>query len=137
MQETVVRLFVLSTDQGPDEITATIGLSCDRCWRIGDERPHTIIREDKNGWVLSSGLPKTAKLEDHIDALLSMLDSRSRAVKSLTSTSEVILSCAVYANTPPALYFDASVINRLAHLGASLDIDMYIIESDAPAVDPH
>ena len=131
MQETIVRLEVLSTDQSPDQITATVGLSYDHCWYIGDKRAHTIIKEEKNGWVLGSGLPKTAALEEHIEALFSMLDTRTDAVKSLTTKSEVVVSCVVYADTPPALYFDETVINRLARLGASLDVDLYINESDA------
>lgn len=131
MQETIVRLKVLSPDRTPDQITATFGLSCDSCWRIGDERAHTTIKEKTNGWVLGSGLSKTASLEEHIDALLAVLDARADSVRSIAATSEVVLSCVVYADTPPALYFDQRVIQRLARLGANLDVDLYINEADA------
>ena len=130
MQETIVRLKVLSPDRTPDQITAAVGLECDSCWRIGDERAHTIIKEKDNGWVLGSGLPGTATLEEHVEALLSVIDARADSLKSMTPTSEVVISCVIHADTPPALYFDGSVINRLARLGANLDIDLYMNESD-------
>jgi hypothetical protein len=130
MQETIVRLKVLSLERTPDQITATIGLPYDSCWRIGDIRSHTIIKEEDNGWVLSSGLPRSAGLEEHVDMLLSLLDSRADLVRSLSTTSSIEFSCVIYADTPPAINFDESVITKLASLGASLDIDLYIVACD-------
>jgi len=130
MQETIVRLKVRSPTFTPDQITAVISIPCDARWCIGDTRPHTTIREKDNGWVLGSGLPKDVALEEHIDALLHVLNSRADSIRSLSAVAKVEFSCVIYAEATPALNFDASVINRIARLGAALDIDLYRIECD-------
>ena len=131
MQETIVRLKVLSNDQTPEMITEAIGLQCDRSWHIGDTRPHTIIKEKSHGWVIGSGLPKSTGLEEQINALLSAFGTRVDALKMLSATATVELSCVIYASAAPALNFDRSVISKLALLGADLDIDLYIVGSDS------
>jgi len=131
MQETIVRLKVLSNDQTPEMVTEATGLQCDRCWHIGDTRPHTTIKEENHGWVLDSGLSKATCLEEQISALLSVIGTRANALKVLSATDTVELSCVIYASAAPALNFDRSVIGKLALLGASLDIDLYIVESDS------
>lgn len=131
MQETIVRLKVLSPDRTPEQITEALGVPCDSCWRVGDKRVHTIIKETTNGWVLDSKLPSTAILEAHIDALLGVINARVDSVRYLATTSEVVLSCVIYADTAPALYFDNVAIEKLARLGASLDIDLFVHESEA------
>lgn len=129
-QETIVRLKVISTELVPELVSAAIGISCDRCWRIGDLRPKTIIKEKQNGWILDSGLPRTATLDEHINALLSILEPRADSVRQLSVASTVELSCVVYSDHNPGLSFDASVIAKIARLGAGLDIDLYIMKAD-------
>ena len=131
-QEAIVRLKIVSAVHTPEEIGSALGLSCDRCWHIGDARPHTIIREKENGWLLGSGRPKSAPLEEHIDALLSVLEGCADAVAWLSAKSEVVISCVIYADSPPPLYFDGAVISRLSRLGSGLDIDLYIDGADSP-----
>lgn len=134
MQETIVRLKVRSTDLKPDQIAAAIGLQCDRSWCKGELREHTRIEEPDNGWVLGSGLPVSATLEEHLESLLSVLARHADSIRSLSVACCVELSCVVYSQRPPALYFDPLVVKRIANLGASLDIDLYCIQQ--PAIDP-
>ncbi len=134
MQETIVRLKVLSSTQTPEMVTKAIGLDCDHCWHIGDRRGPTIIKEKNHGWVLHSGLPKSTELEEHISALLSVLETRTNALKALSATATLEFSCVIYANRGPGLCFDQKVINKLALLGASLDIDLYYTSEDLIAV---
>jgi hypothetical protein len=49
----------------------------------------------------------------------------------MSATCIVEISCVIYANAAPALNFDKSVVDKLARLGASLDIDLYILEKDS------
>jgi hypothetical protein len=48
----------------------------------------------------------------------------------LSAVAEVEFSCVIYAEATPTLNFDASVVYKLARLGAALDIDLYCIECD-------
>lgn len=127
-EETIVRLKILSTNRRPEMVTEFLGLQCDKCWHCGDTRTHTTIIEKNNGWLLHSGLPKTAPLEEHIEAILAILAPFKEKIRSLSSADTVELSCVVYAARPPSLNFEQSTIARLAELGASLDIDLYITE---------
>lgn len=124
--ETTVRLKITSASRTPEQISEATGLTCDRSWRIGEKRGKTTIVERSNGWVLNSTLPKSASLEAHIEELLGRLLARADKIRALSEHDTVELSCVVYAILPPALNFDKSVIQRLAQLGASLDVDLYL-----------
>ncbi len=124
--EIIVRLKITSVHITPEEITEKLGISCDNSWRLGDKRKKTIIEEKENGWVLDSGLSRSASLENHIDVLLKRLSPHAVTIRLLSQKSKVELSCVCYAATPPALNFSSGIIKRLDELGASLDIDLYL-----------
>src|SRR5438552_16187438 len=124
--ETIVRLKITSISRTPEQISEAAGLTCDRSWRIGDKRGKTIIVERTNGWVLNSGLAKSASLEAHIEELLERLIAHADKIRTLSEQESVELSCVVYAASPPALNFNKSVIRQLGQLGVSLDVDLYL-----------
>jgi hypothetical protein len=124
--EVIVRLKIASSRHTPEIITRALGLSSDRSWRVGDKRPHTIIEEKNNGWIINSGRPKATSLEEQVQALLDRVDQCKGAIKVLSRDASVEFSCVVYADTAPALNFSADIIDRLGQLGASLDIDLYL-----------
>lgn len=129
--ENIVRLRITSLDRTPEEITTLVGLMCDRSWHIGDKRSKTVISEITNGWILNSGLPKSASLETHIQELLERLTPHASKIQTLSHQASVELSIVVYASTPPALNFDKTVIRLLSQLGASLDIDLYVTDNES------
>lgn len=125
-QETIVRLKILSHTHLPETITARLGVQCDKWWRAGDTRMHTTIVEKDNGWVLHSGLPRTADLDAHIKSLLDALEPVKETIRVLSTTETVELSVAIYSPSVPALSFNTSAIARIAEFGAGLDIDLYV-----------
>ncbi len=130
-QDIRVRWVVTSRELDPEEIAVRLGLPAEFAWRIGELRPHTIIRETNHGWTVGSGLNRSAALECHVEALLRILEPRAVHLKDMADQVAVMLSCVIYAESPPALNFEPDVIRRLAGLGASLDIDLYIIPDDS------
>lgn len=125
--ETIVRLKVLSVVLTPEQITKELGIACDKSWLAGNTRAHTIIKETTNGWILDSGLPPTLPLEAQLETFLKRLMLYSLKIRTLSMHSTVELSCVIYARTPPPLYFSSSIIFSLAELGASFDIDLYML----------
>jgi hypothetical protein len=127
--EIIVRLKVTSASRTPEQISDATGILCDHSWRIGEKREKTILVEKTNGWVLNSKMPKNAPLEVQIEELLERLIVHADRIRVLSEHETVELSCVVYASAPPSLNFNKSVIQRVCQLGASLDIDLYLIGS--------
>jgi len=125
--EIIVRLKIISNRQTPEQITDTVGLACDKFWRIGDKRGKTIIVEKNNGWVLNSSLPKSASLEAHIESLLERLSPFATKIHMFAEHDVVEFSCVIYAANPPALNFSKEVVQNISLLGASLDVDLFLI----------
>lgn len=126
--ENHVTLKILSNKYNADEISAIVGIECDGSWNKGDLRKHTIIKEKKNGWVLQSRQDSQSPLEQHISSLLSRAKPVADKIKKFSEDSTVELSCAIYDTAAPALYFEKEVMRAIENLGASLDIDLYILE---------
>ena len=126
--ETIVRLKITGVAHTPEQITQTLGIPCNKSWRIGDKRANTVIVEKNNGWVLSSDLPKSASLEAHIEKMLERLATCADRMQVISQKDSVELSCVVYATTPPALNFNKRIIQQLNELGASLDVDLYLLD---------
>ena len=123
-----VRLRILSSTHTPEALTRHIGVECERSWRVGDKRGKTHILEPMNGWLLSSGLIETASLDEHIQKLLERIIPLADRIATLPGETTVEISCAIYAESPPALSFSSSIVEQMAKLRASLDVDLYIME---------
>jgi hypothetical protein len=125
-----VRLRILSAVNTPEEITRLIGLESERSWHVGDKRGKTQIVEPSNGWLITSGIGETASLEEHVQALSDRIAPVSARIAALAEDATIEVSCAIYAEHPPALSFAASCLQRLADIKAGLDIDLYITGDD-------
>jgi len=111
----------------PEELTRHIGVECERFWRIGDKRGKTQILEPLHGWQITSGMGEDASLEEHIRGLIERIAHVSDRIASLPEDVSIEVSCAIYAEHPPALSFAPSCLQHLADIKAGLDIDLYII----------
>jgi hypothetical protein len=125
--EIIVRLKVTSASRTPEQISDATGILCDHSWRIGEKRGKTSIIEKTNGWILNSKMPKNAPLEAHIEELLGRLIVRADRIRALSEQETVEFSCVIYASAPPSLNFNKSVIQRVCQLGASLDVDLFLM----------
>lgn len=127
MNRYYVRLKIVSQDLTAEEITVFTGLKPDRTWKIGDLRPKTIIKEKQNGWLIQSLLSKEESLESHVENLLNRLRPFASKLLELSTKVEIQFSCVAYDVSPPALFFKKDIIAQISALGASLDIDLYIV----------
>ena len=118
---------VTSASRTPEQISDATGILCDHSWRIGEKRGKTILVEKTNGWVLNSKMAKNAPLEAHIEELLRRLVVHADRSRALSEQETVEFSCVIYASAPPSLNFNKSVIQRVCQLGASLDMDLFLM----------
>lgn len=126
--EIYASLRVLSIVLSARELVQALGVVPDKQWGIGDTREKTSIRRKENGWEIVSALPLSAGIEEHINALLLRAEAAAEAFNLLGEDACVLLSCAVYCESVPALFLSAEVVKRLAAIGAGLDLDVYVLE---------
>lgn len=129
MSRTIVRLKIISPARTPEEINTLVGIECEKSWRIGDLRGKSAIKEKKHGWILNSDMAESASLEAHAEALLDRLNPCAIGIEALSRESDTVVefSCVIYSKETPALNFGRDVIQKISHLGAALDIDLYML----------
>jgi Domain of unknown function (DUF4279) len=117
-----------------EEVTAQMGIAPSKTRTVGDLWPSGRPVE-KNWWELPSPLKRgDSLLQDHIEALLDVLESRTTSVVALASAASVGINCTgYYFGANPGLHLSARLIERLAALRLSVDFDLYnYAEKDAP-----
>jgi len=66
-----------------------------------------------------------------MEAILRIFEPVKIAVKNLSMTETVEMSVVIYAPSEPALCFDKMTMERIAELGAGMDIDLYVWKKDS------
>jgi hypothetical protein len=65
-------------------------------------------------------------LQDHIEALLPLLEARASVVKLFAQRNAAGINCVgYYYGSNPGLHLSAPLITRLAALGLPVDFDLY------------
>lgn len=126
VSKTFVRFRVISKTMSPADITARLNVEPDQAWTKGDIRNGTKISEVDNGWELTSSTNGEAQLEQEVAGLLNRIAPVVDALKELSRSCNIQISCVVYAEAPPPLNFSADLVSRIAAARAALDIDLYI-----------
>ena len=83
-----------------------------------------------NVWQLNSSLPISAHVEEHIEALLSLLELRAEAIATLMSfhQAEAGINCAIYyEDFTPGIHLSQNITKRIAALGLYIDLDLYFL----------
>lgn len=98
----------------------------DRVWKIGDFKERTKLVEKNNGWSISERYDDAVSVSESVADFLKRVEGHCELFKSLPRTCNVMLRCAVYSEDSPALFFNESLVAKMAGINASFDIDLYI-----------
>ena len=80
-------------------------------------------------WRLNSGLDDTSPLEQHIQALLLTLNSRTHQIRSLIPDYQCTIQCVgYYAASGHGAHISPEFIKTAAHIGIGFDLDFYFID---------
>ena len=120
-----VKLKIISDELTKSDITSLIGLEGDYAWSKGEYRKNTKIKEKRHGWAIESQINKGLDINSHLRALLDRTLGYEDKIEQLLPKAEILVSCAVYFEETPSLYFDADLIKRMSLIGADFDIDLY------------
>jgi hypothetical protein len=121
---------IIGDDVNPAEVTVLTGLPPDKTWKIGELRvPNATIRHHVNAWIISSGLPNSAGLTDHLLALVERLRPALPALTDISHRHRSEIDCVIksYDGDRPEIYFDHDIVNFAAQVNAVIGIDLYIM----------
>lgn len=117
------------------EITRRLGLQPTRVHDRGDlispRNPNSSLRQHTT-WALTSALPDTEELIDHLSWLLDHVEPRLPAVRDLCQAGcAVRWVCFVTAKpTGNAVWLETETLSRIVAIGGALVLDLYDSEPD-------
>ncbi len=127
LPQITVALVVSGFEDSPEEISRRIGADPTDTWKAGDLIREPGIRKKSNGWRLKSGFDGHSELEPHLRWLLDKLSPSTDAGFGADGRS-IDFSCnVVIADRAPSLTVPRDVMERIAQLGADLDIDITVV----------
>jgi hypothetical protein len=108
------------------QVTALMGIEPSETRAAGDLSGSGRVVQS-NQWVLRSPLVRgDHPIQDYLEALLPLLESRSSAVRRLAEGCSIGINCVgYYYGANPGLHLSAQLIGRLAALGVAVDFDLY------------
>lgn len=112
-----------------EAVSELLGLPLTKAWRKGERMSETgpgVWTHSR--WKLESPAGPEAILEERIEALVVVLESRHPQVTQLVSRYCCELQCAIYYEQHTrGIHLDAGLLRRIGALGLDLDIDLYFI----------
>lgn len=129
MRKAHVFLAVHEFGQDPDIVSNLIGFAPTKAWVAGEPTARNPeISHRFSRWTYQSPLPLEAAVEDHVAALLAVLEGNTSGVKSVSARFPTHIGCAVYsADAPEGFHLSASTLARITALGLSFDYEHYAV----------
>ena len=136
--QVTVEVAIESTRLTPEQITQIVGVPCDECRYVGDQRGKTGKTWDRNIWWLrnrkrtADNPGKSAHdllpicMAEFFERLSTIREGLRQAVQSEGGQFGITTTCTFV----PGLSFDQKIITEIADLGLSLDIDVILYGSD-------
>lgn len=112
--------------QSCEELTSQIGLEPTEVRQTGEVLPSGKVAR-RNSWKLVSPLARGEHLiQESLEALLPILESRVDLVRSLAASYSAGINCVgYYYGGNPGLHLSVELLQRLANLRLSVDFDLY------------
>ncbi len=131
--EYYARIGIYSQTLTPSQVSAILGLECDKGYEKGNiVRPHGIVQRKEHQWFIYSRIPRSVPLEDHVKDVLDRVSGVTEKICALAKqpATEIELGCVIHSKESPALVFSTDVVVTLCKMGASIDVDLYYWERD-------
>jgi hypothetical protein len=127
IDESAYVYFRVASEHLPlEEISSSLGIEPTECWRKGDVGIYNPSRPD-SGWLLYSPLPRSnLRIDEHIEALLRMLEAYTPMVREFGQRYTTSLVCVGhFSESSPGFSLSKQLVERIAKLALSLDFDLY------------
>ena len=122
--------FLITGFSCAHEVTEVIGVQPTETWVKGDRIGKSILIRKSNGWRLRSRLSLRADLERHARHILKRIYPRGTKLLSLKGyQGNFSVAMYIYDSDRPPIVLPAEVVQQMAQLRASVDIDLYNFDS--------
>ena len=124
-----VFLAVFEFGQDTDVVTQLAGFEPTEAWVVGQPtRKRPDVAHKHSRWTFESPLALSAPVEEHLDALLSVLETHADGVHAVSVRLPVEIVCAVYFRTfTPGFHLPQQLLSRVGALGLDIDFDLYFV----------
>jgi len=120
------------TDEGrqavlvPEKLTLNLGLQPTKTWKKGKRSGNWLVSAKFNGWELESGLPRTASLRDHLQALKVRVAPAEAALTKLARQWNATLWLVQYVDGyGQEIILENAWLKWASGLGLSVVVDTY------------
>ena len=128
--ESHVFLAVSDFGDDPSLVTSLLDLSPTQAWHVGDPLPnHPTALRNHSRWTFRSPLPLSAHVDEHMEALLSLLELLAPRIRDCAARFPTELRCAIYyrQSFTPGIHLSETTLQRVAALGVPLDFELYFV----------
>jgi phosphopantetheine adenylyltransferase len=130
-RDVYVYFWIASAELAPTEVSKILGLQPSRTRTLGVQLVAN-HRSQNHQWTLNGPMPRgEGFLQDHIEALVAVLEQKAGELQVVRERAELGVNCVgYYCGAHPGLHLSASLVQRLAKLGLSIDFDLYNYADD-------
>jgi hypothetical protein len=115
-------------------VTQLAGFEPTEAWVVGQpmyKRPDVAHKHSR--WTFKSPLPLGSPVEEHLVALVSVLETHSAGILAVLARFSAEIVCAVYFHTFTSdLRLSQPLLARIAALGLDINFDFYFLGQDEP-----
>jgi hypothetical protein len=122
-----VAFVVASSQLTLEELTGNLmGVELTTTWRKGETIRGKLIHED-SGFEIKSHEKNTGEVEDKIQGIIKLIERQTnlRETARIAEVVQINIGYFGYTEWMSGIHLDAKVIQDLAELGVSVDIDLY------------
>ena len=124
-------LGVFGFGSDPSVVTDLLGLEPTQAYAKGEM--HALpngrrLPQRERAWRLEGPLPRTAHVDEQIEALLGVIEPYAEAIREAASRYEVEICCAIYyADFTAGIHLTERTVQRIGALRLSVDFDLYFL----------
>lgn len=124
--------FVVTGPGRHEDVTKALDLTPSEAWNAGDTNPRNGRPRRSMKWTLKSDLDDTRSLRDHLDALFTVLATRSNELRALWVDYDLVVQCVGYfPSWTHGAHLDREIVRQAAQLGVAFDFEFYFIDREA------
>ncbi len=128
-----VILRIMGDDFDPDIISEELSVEATEKWRKGQKSVRYNTFKKYDCWLYATGYKRVTDINELLTYIYLLFNEKKEKIRITAEKFQLSISLDIVIKMSdeelPALYFEKRIINFLYHIGAEIDIDMYLTEN--------